>query len=68
MTRQEAINYLKDLCFNHVNTQVLDECIGRLNELGWFSNKDKRGNVKFINSFTKANVKNHFNNILYTYE
>lgn len=68
MTRPEAVNYLKDLCSNHVNTQVLDECVGRLNELGWFSEKDERGNVKFINAFTKANVKHHFNNVLYTYE
>ena len=59
MTRTEAVNYLKGLCSNHVNTQVLDECVGRLNELGWFSeeDEDERGNVKFINAFTKANVK-----------
>ena len=68
MTRTEAINYLKDLCSNHFNTQVLDECVGRLDELGWFSGKDKRGNVRFVNTFTKSNVKNLFNNVLYTYE
>lgn len=68
MTRTEVVNYLKELCSTHVHTQVLDECVGRLNEIGWFSDKDERGNVRFINAFTKSNVKNLFNNVLYTYE
>jgi hypothetical protein len=68
MTRSEAINYLKDLCSKHIDTQVFDECVARLDELGWFSDRDERGNVKFINAFTEANVRNHFKNVLYTYE
>jgi hypothetical protein len=73
MTRNESINYLKKLCClqsdNYLfNNQVLEECIGRLDEIGFFSDKNSLGNIQFINTFNETNVKNHFNKILRNYK
>ena len=71
MTLSEARQFLINLCGNDsFGKQLQEECLGRLDEVGYFVSKGKFGarKVIFVNEFNQDNLTNHYKTILKTYE